>query len=207
MITADFLATVVLVSVSGVLGPGPLFLASTLRATRMGALAGLECAIGHTIVEAPLVIGLAIGLSTFLSPISVRVIGFVGGIVLLVFAVAQFLQASRTPMMNSGLPKFWQSQPGIVLGIAFTAMNPFFILWWLTVGSVIISQALLLDAFGGVALMYAAHVWMDYAWLGGTAAVAGRGGLLLGKWFRWVLVAFGVAMAYFGVVFLVSAVS
>lgn len=207
MITLDFLATVILVSVSGVLGPGPLFLASTLCAARIGALSGLQCAIGHTIVEAPLVLGLAVGLSAFLSPTSIRVIGIVGGSVLLVFAAAQFLQAKRGIMIDSSLPSFWQRQPGVVLGIAFTVLNPFFILWWLTVGSVIISQALLLDAFGGVALMYVAHVWMDYAWLGGTAAVAGRGRILIGRWFRWVLVAFGVAMAYFGVVFLLSAVT
>ena len=66
MVTFEFLATVVLVSASGVLGPGPLFLASTLRATKRGTIAGIECAIGHTVVEFPLVLGLAIGLQAFL---------------------------------------------------------------------------------------------------------------------------------------------
>lgn len=66
MATLDFLATVVLLSASGVLGPGPLFLASTLRATKRGTIAGIECAVGHTLVEFPLVVGLAIGLQAFL---------------------------------------------------------------------------------------------------------------------------------------------
>lgn len=206
MITFDFLATVILVSVSGVLGPGPLFLASTLRATRIGALSGLQCAIGHTIVEAPLVFGLAIGLSAVLNSTSVRVIAIIGGSVLLVFAAVQFTQASHKIELDKKLPAFWQKQPGVILGIVFTALNPFFILWWLTVGSVMISQALLLGAFGGVALMFGAHIWMDYAWLGGTATVAGRGRLLLGKWYRWILIVFGGAMAYFGVTFILSAV-
>ena len=206
MITLDFLATVMLVSVSGVLGPGPLFVASTLRATRVGALSGLECAIGHTIVEAPLVFGLALGLSEVLNPTSVRVIAIIGGSVLLVFATAQFIQASNKIGLDKKPPAFWQKQPGVILGAVFTLLNPFFILWWLTVGSVIISQALLLGAFEGVALMFGAHIWMDYAWLGGTAMIAARGRLFLGKWYRWILIAFGIAMAYFGVTFVLSAV-
>lgn len=206
MIPPDFLATVVLVSVSGVLGPGPLFLASTLRATRIGALSGLQCAIGHTIVEAPLVFGLALGLSTVLNPTLVRSIAIIGGCVLLGFAAVQFIQAIQKIDLDKKLPNFWQKQPGVVLGIVFTALNPFFILWWLTVGSLMISQALILGAFGGVPLMYGAHIWMDYAWLGGTATVAGRGRLLLGKWYRWILIVFGVAMTYFGVTFVLSAV-
>ena len=206
MITVGFLATVVVVSVSGVLGPGPLFLASTLRATRIGALSGLQCAVGHTIVEAPLVFGLALGLSALLNPASVKLIGILGGIVLLIFAGLQLVQSSRKADVDSNkLPDLWERRPGIVLGVVFTAFNPFFILWWLTVGSALISEAILLGAFGGVALMFASHIWMDYAWLGGTAVVAGRGKLLLGRRFRILLVIFGAAMAYFGVIFIVSA--
>ncbi|MBO0888739.1 LysE family transporter [Candidatus Bathyarchaeota archaeon] len=206
MITVEFLATVVLVSVSGVLGPGPLFLASTLRATKIGSLSGLQCAIGHTIVEAPLVFGLALGLSALLNPTTVKLIGILGGSVLLIFAAVQFLQASHKVDVDSKkLPDLWERRPGIVLGIVFTALNPFFILWWLTVGSALISEAILLGAFGGVAVMFASHIWMDYAWLGGTAAVAGRGTLFLGHWFRILLVVFGAAMAYFGVTFILSA--
>ena len=206
LITLEFLATVVLVSVSGVLGPGPLFLGSTLRATRIGAISGVQFAIGHTIVEAPLVFGLAFGLSAFVNPTSVRLIGVLGGTVLLIFATIQFLQASREIQVDQKrLPDMWRMRSGVGLGVIFTALNPFFILWWLTVGSALISEAILLGAFGGVALMFVSHIWMDYAWLGGTAAVAGRGKLILGKWFRILLVMFGVAMAIFGISFIISA--
>lgn len=207
MITLDFLATVVVVSVSGVLGPGPLFLASTLRATRIGAVSGLQCAIGHTLVEAPLVFLLAIGLSALLNETSVRLIGVLGGIVLLVFAGLQFLEASHAIKLDEKkLPEIWQKRSGIVLGIIFTALNPFFLLWWLTVGSALISEAILLGALAGVGIMFASHIWMDYAWLVGTAAISGRGKFALGKWFRILLIIFGVAMTYFGASFILSAI-
>ncbi len=207
MISLEFLATVVLVSVSGVLSPGPLFLASTLRATRLGAISGFQCAIGHTIVEAPLVFGLTVGLAATLNSVSLRVIGLLGGVVLLFFAVLQFRQASRKVDLNTErLPSFWVKQPGVVLGVLFTALNPFFILWWLTVGLALVSQAILLGSLVGVAAMYSAHIWMDYAWLTGTAKAAHQGNFLLGKWYRVLLVIFGIAMTYFGIVFLISAV-
>lgn len=207
MITLDFLAKVVLVSASGVLGPGPLFLASTLRATRIGVLSGLQSAVGHTIVEAPLVFALAVGLSALLNSTLVNLVGLLGGTVLLAFAFLQFRQAYHTISMDQErLPAAWQEKSGIGLGIIFTGLNPFFILWWLTIGSALISEALLLGAFEGVTLMFASHIWMDYAWLGGTAAVASRGKLVLGKWFRVLLLAFGLAMTYFGIAFILSAI-
>jgi len=63
-----------------------------------------------------------------------------------------------------------------------------------------------LGPLAGVMAMFAAHIWMDYAWLGGTATLVGRGKLVLGKWYRVVLVAFGVAMIYFGTSFILSSI-
>ena len=109
---------------SGVLGPGPLFLTSTLRATRIGAISGVQCAIGHTVVEAPLVFGLALGLSALVNSTFVRLIGIIGGIVLLILATIQFLQASREIEVDQKrLPDLWEKRSGVALGVIFTALN------------------------------------------------------------------------------------
>jgi len=50
--------------------------------------------------------------------------------------------------------------------------------------------------------MFAAHVWMDYAWLGGTAILAGQGRFVLGTRYRLLLVVFSIAMIYFGTSFM-----
>ena len=83
-------------------------------------------------------------------------------------------------------------------------INPFFLIWWATVGSLLVTQALILGAFLGVLVMFGAHIWMDYAWLGGAASLAPRGGFLLGKWYRAMLIAFGLGMLYFGGTFIAS---
>ncbi len=205
MITIDFLATVVLLSASGVLSPGPLFIASTLRATKQGTMAGFQCAIGHTIIEFPLVVGLAVGVQSLLLSAK-NYVALIGGIVLLGLASLQLLQARRKVELNpSNIPEFWQKGSGIMVGLVLTAANPFFILWWATIGTALTSEALALGAFSGVITMFAAHIWMDYAWLGGTATLVGRGRLFLGKWYRAMLVGFSLVMIYFGISFILSA--
>jgi len=206
LITAEFLLTVIIASSSGALTPGPLFLASTLRATRSGWFAGIECAVGHTIVELPLVIGLSLGLSSFLLG-SVRPIGLVGGAMLIAFGAIQIIQARR-PVRLEDLPKSrWDQRSAVIVGLVFTGVNPFFLIWWATVGSLLIAEALLLGAFLGVVAMFAAHIWMDYAWLGGTASLTARGRTFLGKWYRILLIAFGTGMIYFGSEFIIAALS
>lgn len=93
-----------------------------------------------------------------------------------------------------------------MVGLVFTAVNPFFLLWWATVGTTLTSEALALGAAVGVVTMFAAHVWMDYAWLAGTPVLARRGRKVLGRWYRVILVLFGVALLYFGASFILSAI-
>lgn len=129
---------------------------------------------------------------------------------LIFFAILQAWQAKNGVRLDeSVLSKLetGNAQSGIALGIFFTAMNPFFIVWWLTVGWSLIVQASLLGAVAGVMLMFIAHVWMDFAWLGGSGYVASRRKISLGKWFRVLLIVFAAAMAYFGATFIVSSVS
>ncbi len=205
MITPAFLATVVILSLSGVLTPGPLFLASISRATKSGTVAGIECAVGHTIVEFPLVVGLAIGLEAFFTQTLLRAIAIAGGLVLLGLTILQLNQArSKIEMTTPNISEKLSRRPAILVGIALTGLNPFFLLWWLTVGTYLISQAYVAGTIIDVIAMFAAHIWMDYAWLGGTANLAGRGHLLLGRWYRGVLVVFGIVMVYFALSFIIS---
>ncbi|HEX2014812.1 MAG TPA: LysE family transporter, partial [Nitrososphaera sp.] len=64
MSVLDFGVEVIAISASGVLAPGPLFFANMLYGTRQGARAGLKMAYGHTVVELPLIVLLAVGLFT-----------------------------------------------------------------------------------------------------------------------------------------------
>jgi len=157
-------------------------------------------------MELPLVLGLSIGLSSFLLG-SIRIIGALGGATLIAFAILQLAQARTKIDMNVQPPSKWDKRSGVLVGLVFTAINPFFIIWWATVGSLLVAQALRLGAFIGVLAMFGAHIWMDYAWLGGTASLASRGKFFLGKWYRILLFTFGLGMLYFGAEFLLTSIT
>lgn len=120
------------------------------------------------------------------------------------FAILQILQARKRVLLDAPVASRWDRRSGIVVGLVFTGINPFFLVWWATIGSLLVAQALLLGALVGVLAMFAAHIWMDYAWLAGTARLAARSGLLLGRWYRAMLVAFGLGMLYFGTTFILT---
>ena len=149
----------------------------------------------------------AIGLLTIASePFVKLVIGVAGGIVLIGFGLFQ--------IRNSLLLKDDEVKPIrssfhhlFLIGLVFTGLNPYFVLWWLTVGAQLIVIALEFAALIGVVFMYLCHVWMDYVWLTAVAYFSRKGTNILGlKWYRPLMAVFGVVLIYFGVSFFIAAV-
>jgi threonine/homoserine/homoserine lactone efflux protein len=80
-------------------------------------------------------------------------------------------------------------------------------LWWLTIGSVLIVQALAFAAIIGVLIMYVSHVWLDYAFLSSLAYFAKKGKTIVGsKYYKLVLIAFGLILVYYGLSFVLDAI-
>ncbi len=195
--------TVVLVTVSGALAPGPLFFATISHGTRSGAKSGITFAAAHTIIEFALVMLLAGGLLSIANePVVRTVIGIVGGIVLLVFGVTQIYSAFHRKQ-EERKTKPAPTRNLLLMGLALTGLNPFFIVWWLTAGANLILISLEFASLAGVIFMYICHVWMDYVWLGAIAHFAKLGANVAGfKWYRVLMVLFGSILVYFGLTFI-----
>lgn len=156
----SFILTIVGISLSGVMAPGPIT-AATLAAGERNRHAGAWICVGHVLVEFPLIVLLAAGLGTFLESKGVRAgIGLVGGVLLLLMGV-QLLASLRRAETGSAAPV--QRHP-LWIGIVLSGANPYFLLWWATVGLTLTSQAM---RFGIVALILFALVhWLcDLGWL------------------------------------------
>ena len=167
---------VIVVSASGVMAPGPLFAANVSYGLREGGKSGLKMAIGHTIVEFPLVILLGIGVfSLEFFPEFRTVISVLGAITLFVFAGLQIRSTFQRKEISISKPK----QGPLLTGIALSALNPFFVIWWLTIGFKLISDAMLIWAFAGILVVFGLHIWMDFAWLGVVATLASKSKKLL----------------------------
>ena len=192
---------VVVVSASGVLAPGPLFLATVSHGFRHGAVSGFMASLGHMVFEMPLVFLIALGLSAILGERGLIVIvGAAGSAAIIIFGAVQIVVAMRSYRRGDAERLTGRATPSaFIAGLVFTALNPYFIVWWLTVGARLVLEALLLASLLGVLIMYAAHIWMDYAWLVFVAHVAGRTGRIMhGRANSIALITLGALMMVIG---------
>jgi len=198
-----FVVTVVLITASGALAPGPLFFATISHGSKTGAKGGLIFSISHTFVEFTLIMFLALGLLTIASKTIVKnVIGIVGGIALIIFGLLQIYfsfkeKSDEKKQYNTTYPRLF------FMGIILTGLNPYFIIWWLTAGAKLIIISLEFAAFAGVIFMFICHVWMDYVWLTSIAYFSKKGtNTLAFKWYKALIVIFGLVLVYYGLFFI-----
>jgi len=205
MDSLTFAITVVLITVSGALAPGPLFFVTISEGVKSGIRSGVIFSFAHSLVEFALVMLLALGLLSVASEPVVRVaVGVAGGVALLVFGVTQ-IRGSLSYKVDVAQSGRRASRSLLLLGLAFTGLNPYFIIWWLTIGASLILVALEFWGLAGVVFMYVCHVWVDYVWLTLVAAFAKRGaGFLRLRWHRVIMAVFGVVLIYFGFSFLIG---
>ena len=197
--------SVILISLSGALAPGPLLFTNLSNAPRWGWKGGVWLSLGHTCIELPVILLIAFGLSyAIYLPFVQIIIASLGSIVLIVFGILQ-IRESLSTIEQTDQVDLAKSQPArhpFLIGLIFSAFNPFFIVWWFTVGATIVLTALLFAALVGVIIMFLSHVWIDYVWLAGTAWATKQGAHLIGsKGYRVLLVVFGILLIYFGIRF------
>jgi threonine/homoserine/homoserine lactone efflux protein len=153
-----FLVSVLLISLSGVLMPGPLF-AVTIKKAATSKISGVLIAVGHGIVEFPLMFLIFFILSEItIPPVAQAAVGLIGGFLM----VAMGIQTFRKRQINKETilsPK----RDSVIAGIYTTAANAGFILWWLTIGTTLILNAKLFELSGFI--IFAGVHWLtDFIW-------------------------------------------
>jgi threonine/homoserine/homoserine lactone efflux protein len=204
---ADFGVQVIAISASGVLTPGPLFLANMLYGSSQGVRSGIKLAYGHTVVELPLIILLSTGLFSIaaLSRYE-KIIGLVGGIGMICFASIQIIGIVKKKRGTNAIAPDNKSNP-FITGIAFSALNPFFLAWWLTAGLKMIADSTTFGFAAGITILFGFHIWMDYAWLGTTAYISSKGSIVLeSRYYPILLLGLAVVLVYYGIIFIHEAI-
>jgi len=203
-----FVATVVVVTASGALMPGPLFAASLLQGVKGGAKSGFMISVGHTLVELPLVMLMGAGISSLLSlPGFFTAVGLIGGTALIVFGAFQLRYVTGNAFNVEPVEETKMQKRSLIIGVGLTGLNPYFIVWWLTFGLGLVVQAVELGALLGVLIMYISHVWMDYAWLTGTSYLSARGkSLLKARGYKLLLIGLALFLMYFGAGFILRTI-
>ena len=196
-----FLAQVVVISCSGVMQPGPVTATVITMGTR-NRYAGTLLAIGHGIVEFPLMVVIVLGIGKFFELRGVQiVIGLAGGVFLILMAI-QGLNSLKTKTHTK--PKTLSGKR-ILAGIILSAGNPFFLIWWATVGLALATQAAQWGIWAFV-LFALTHWSMDLIWLQILSWASFKGSVLLGpRGLRVVLMFCSAALLIFGLFFIYRA--
>jgi threonine/homoserine/homoserine lactone efflux protein len=200
--------TFMLISLSGALSPGPLTALAIGEGARAGRWAGVRLAAGHGLVEGVLVFALAYGLGVWLQqPLVSGIIGVVGAGVLLWMGYGLLMGAGRGRLTLAeardgpapGVVR-WGHVPG---GALITVANPYWVLWWATLGAVYVARvaALQLGLLSVAGLVFT-HWLTDLLWLGSLSFVIASGRQLIGeRGYRIILLVCGAFLAVFGLYF------
>jgi threonine/homoserine/homoserine lactone efflux protein len=196
-----FLAGAVVVSLSGVMAPGPIT-AVTISTGARNRHAGALIAIGHGIVEFPLMLLIMGGAKKLFQLEAVRIaIGLVGGLFLIVMAIQIFRSANKLDSTDE-----LKSYKGPILtGIILSGGNPYFLVWWATIGLALATKA---RQFGILAFgLFAIVHWLcDFFWLEALSWASFRGSALMGKRIqRYILLICSIALLLIAVMFLYDA--
>lgn len=203
-----------IIALSGALMPGPLLAVTIRHASLRGFAAAPLLVLGHAILEAGLLSLLLFGMVEWIkADLAVALIALVGS-VMLVWMAAGMARDVRTLRFEPGAQVAALAEAGaepgaasggwlrpVIDGIVTSASNPYWSLWWATIG---LGYLLLARGQGaaGVLAFFAGHILADAAWylFVGSAVSAGRG------WFgdrayRAVVGVCAVILAFFAVSF------
>jgi threonine/homoserine/homoserine lactone efflux protein len=153
---------------SGAMMPGPLLTVTITESVRRGAWAGPLLVAGHAALEGVLVLLLFAGLDEVVrTPLVFSAVALIGGILLLWmgWGMLRSLPTLRLDLAANGDAAMHPLTAGVLVSLS----NPYFILWWATIGlgyMVVAHEA----GAAGVLTFYLFHILSDLVWY---ALVAG----------------------------------
>lgn len=195
------LLSVVVISLSGVMMPGPMF-AVTLAKSYKSPLAGAQISLGHAVIEVPLILLIYFGFAQFFQNSIVQlVLSVLGSGMILFLGVSMFRARLEVTQKGRDLP-----YNAFTAGVLTSGFNPFFLIWWATIGSMLIMRILPFGTVGLIALIIV-HWLCDLGWLSLVSVVIYRTHSLWGSRLQeWIFIACSLLLVGFGLWFLVSGI-
>jgi threonine/homoserine/homoserine lactone efflux protein len=182
------------------MAPGPVT-AATLGKGSQTPHAGALIAVGHGLVEVPVMVAVLFGIRGLVEVPAVRLGVTVLGAIFLVFMAIGMLRSSRQSEIS---PAHVAGSP-LAIGVLLTLGNPYFFIWWTTIGATLVLRSVDFG-FWGFVVLAASHWLCDFVWYYFLSAVSFKGSRLLGRRFhRAVFVVSGILLAVFAVKLLLDA--
>jgi len=197
-----------ILALSGVLTPGPLLTVIIKDSMKKGFIVGPLIILGHGILELALIMAIVNGLGEFLKKeFVVGIVSILGGGVLLwmgrrmleeikgvqSFSQEEFLKESEIKIF----PLIWG---GMILSLS----NPYWSLWWATVGLGYMMSAMEFGLMGLIAF-FVGHISADFLWFSLISyGVSSGRRILKPRIYHWIILGCAIFLFLFGIWFLIT---
>ncbi len=161
------------IAFSGAMMPGPFMTMTIGESARSGPWVGPKMIAGHAVLEIALLFALFYGLAPlFKNEIFFIAVAIIGGLILIWMAQSMFrslptLEIKAETTSNKTMNLY-------LAGILMSLANPYWIIWWATIGLgyVLVSKEL---GFAGIAFFFVGHILGDLVWYSAISVAVGKG--------------------------------
>ncbi|MBN1472715.1 MAG: LysE family transporter [Syntrophaceae bacterium] len=180
--------------------PGPLLTVTISESSRRGFIVGPLLIAGHAILELALVIALLLGLAPFLQMPVVFVATAITGSLILFWMAFNMFRSLPSLSISWKEDKIKRNHP-IISGILMSVANPYWTIWWATIG---LGYILYSWQFGlwGIIFFFAGHILADLSWYSFISATVARGrNFLTDRTYRGIIIVCAVFLIIFACYF------
>ena len=194
----EILAMAFTIGLTGALAPGPTLVATVNSSLKSGWTAGPKVALGHALVELFVFLLIVLGLAEAAQQYS-HFIAELGGLALIAFGLLTVKGSKKASLTASASNT---AQNPYLAGVLTSAANPYFWIWWLSIGS-----AMVIDGLRGglilASLFMIGHWGADFGWYTLVSASLDKGRSILSEVnYQRILALCGCFLIVFGLYYL-----
>lgn len=200
-----FTATSFIVGLSGAMVPGPMLTVTISDTLKKGFIAGPKVVFGHFIAEFSLIILIFAGLGWLISSnFAIFIIGTIGGLIM-IFMGFQISRSSKSLLLEKN--DAVRSDYGPILnGILTSISNPYFFIWWATIGWAFMLKGIELAGIIGAVGFMIGHWCSDFGWFSTVSLFTSKGSnIMTDNHYKIIMNLSGVFLIILGVYFVLNA--
>ena len=193
------------VGLSGALVPGPMLTVTISDSVKKGFKAGPLIVLGHFLSELAVIIVILAGLGWFIgSKSAIFFIGTVGGVALIFMGYNISKYKNNLSDIKNGNIKV-QKYGSVMGGIITSLSNPFFYIWWATIGCAFMFKGIELAGIIGLLGFIIGHWSADFSWFSIVSFFSSRGTNIMNeKIYKSVMMICGTFLVLLGIYFILS---
>jgi len=178
--------------------PGPLMTMTIGESARSGPWVGPKMIAGHAVLEVVLLVAIFFGLAPlFKQELFFIIIALLGGAIMIWMAQSMFRSLPKLEIKTTDTGT--KTMNVYLAGILMSLANPYWIIWWATIGLgyVMHSQKL---GFAGIVFFFVGHILGDLVWYAAISFAVGKGRKFFGnKTYRILVGTCAVFLALFAI--------